>query len=140
MSESTTTTTTLDPQEAIKAYVNDPQVKENHIKIANMIRDIFGQRWFSMDMIQSKTNMKDMKKIAEMMMGLQLFNLVEAKEGGKNFKYKTKFRLTIDDEDRLKVLREYEKQTEEQLELIRKEIQQLVDKIEQDKLSSKSSN
>lgn len=138
--ETTTTTTIISEEDAIKAYVKDPEVRDNHIKIANKLKDIFRNNWFTMDMIQSKTTMKDMKHISEMMMGLQLFNLVVAKEGGKNFKYKTKFRLVINPQDRLKVLQEYKKQTEEQLGLIEKEIQQVQQQIEEEENSSKLSN
>ena len=115
----------LSQQQILDLYVNDPVNKENHRKIAQQLNKIFPQRWFTIDMVVAKTRLKEKKAAAEMMLALQLFKLCEAKDGGKNYKHQTKFRITLSVEDRLKVLQEYKDNHLKQIELIDQEIQSL---------------
>lgn len=130
--ETTTTSTTARPmtdEEATRAYVADPEVRANHLKMAEQLQSIFGTKWFTIDMINKKTLMKDKPTAMQMMIGLQLFNMVTSAEGGINYKHQTKFKITISVEDRLKVLEEHKNNHLKQIGLIEKEIESL--KLEQ---------
>lgn len=115
----------LTDEQAVKAYVNDPEIRANHLKMAEQLKSIFDNKWFTVDMIANKTLMKDKKVAAQMMFGLQLFNMVTAAEGGVNYKHQTKFKLTLSIEDRLKVLEQHKNNHLKQIELIDKEIADL---------------
>jgi len=116
----------LSDEEAIKAYVNDPQIKADHLRIAKELEQVFEKRWFTAEMVAKKTLMKDQGMIAQMMLGLQLFNLVTAAEGGINYKHQTKFKITISIEDRLKVLDQHKENHLKQIELIDQEKEKLL--------------
>lgn len=125
----TTTTKQLSQEEIIKTYVENEENKANHLKIAEQLNKVFPNKWFTIDMIANKTLMKDKKQISEMMLALQLFNMVVAKQGGVNFKHKTKFKILLTAEDRLKVLDEHKNNHLKQIELIEVERQKLLQEI-----------
>ena len=116
----------ISDEEAIKAYVADPQIKADHLRIAQELQTVFEKRWFTAEMIADKTLMKDLGIIAQMMLGLQLFNLVTATEGGINYKHQTKFKITISIEDKLKVLQQHRESHLKQIGLIDQEVEKLL--------------
>lgn len=133
-----TTTTTQQSQPAIQMtdeqvmekYINDPEAKANHLKMAQQLQQLFTERWFTIDHVVSKSLLKDKKVIIQMMVGLQLFKLCIAKED-VNPKRQTRFKITIDPQDRLKVLEEYRENHVKQIELLDKDIDSLKQQISQ---------
>lgn len=132
-----TRTIKLSDKEAIDAYINDPQIKDDHLKIAQQLETIFGTKWFTVEMIVNKTLMKDKKHVMGMMLGLQLFNMVTATEGGINYKHQTKFKLTISIEDKMKVLQQHRQNHLKQIELIDKELEVLSNEARDSKNNEK---
>ena len=130
-SSTTTTTQPLSQEEIVKMFVENEENKANHLKIAEQLNKVFPNKWFTINMIANKTLMKDKKQIAEMMLALQLFNMVIAKDGGINFKHQTKFKILLTPEDRLKVLEEHKNNHLKQIELIDKEMEKLLQEIKQ---------
>lgn len=115
----------LTDRQIVENYVRDPENKKINLKIAETLSKIFKSNWFIAEDIKNKTNLKDEKEIYQILLNLQLFKLCVSKEGGKFYKYKTKFKITIEGEDRLKVLYDYKKNYEMQIELIDKEIEEI---------------
>lgn len=94
----------LSDRQAVELYTSDPEHQAAHLKIAQQLQEVFKGQWFSLEMITKQTRIKDIASAAEMMLALQLFKLCTAQEGGMKFKHKTKFKIVISPEERLKVL------------------------------------
>lgn len=116
-------------QVTVETFLNDEETKKNYENISQQLQQIFGEQWFTVDLIAKKTAQKDKAQIGAMMTGLQLFNMVRSKQGGQLYKNQLKFQLTLTPESRLKVLYEEREKTETQLELINKEIKKVESEI-----------
>jgi hypothetical protein len=119
-------------KQAMEHYLNDPEAKANHLKMAQQLQQLFAERWFTIDHVVAKSLLKDKKVIIQMMVGLQLFKLCIAKED-VNPKRQTRFKITIDPKDRLKVLEEYRETHVKQIELLDKDIEKLKQQIADNK-------
>lgn len=119
-------------EQAMEHYLNDPEAKANHLKMAQQLQQLFAERWFTIDHVVAKSLLKDKKVIIQMMVGLQLFKLCIAKED-VNPKRQTRFKITIDPKDRLKVLEEYRETHVKQIELLDKDIEKLKQQIADNK-------
>lgn len=115
--------------EVVKAYVNDPEVKANHVKIATQLREIFKDGWFSTQDITKKTSIKNIAEATQMMIGVQLFQLCTTKTGGIKNRHQTMFKITLSAEERLKVLEGHKINHLKQIELINKEMEKLTNEI-----------
>lgn len=119
----------LSDKQAVELYVNDPQNQKTHLTIAQQLQEIFKGQWFSLEMITKQTQIKDIHAASEMMLALQLFKLCTAQEGGMKFRHKTKFKIVISNEDRLKVLLQEKENLSKQMLLVDKEIESVELKI-----------
>lgn len=119
-------------EQAMEHYLNDPEAKANHLKMAQQLQQLFAERWFTINHVVAKSLLKDKKVIIQMMVGLQLFKLCIAKED-INPKRQTRFKITINPKDRLKVLEEYRETHVKQIELLDKDIEKLKQQIADNK-------
>lgn len=115
----------------VGTFVNDERTRKAYNDSAEMLDRIYAKKWFTVDMIAKDTSMKDKEQVRSMMTGMQLLNLVVAKEGGKLYKHQLKFQLTLTPQSRLKVLEEEKEKVQTQMNLIDKEIEKVIQEIEE---------
>jgi hypothetical protein len=116
-------------EEVTRAYVNDPEVKANHVKIASQLKEIFKDGWFSVENITKKTSIRTVAEATQMMIGVQLFQLCTTRVGGIKNRHQTMFKITLSAEERLKVLEGHKINHLKQIELIDKEMENLTSEI-----------
>lgn len=112
-------------EEVVKEYFADPYVKQRHIDAANQLYLIFKNQWFTIRKVIENTLMKNDKEVAQLLMGLRMFNLCDAQDRGIGHKRKTHFKITLSQEDRLKVLESQKNKLLKQIELIDVDIEKV---------------
>lgn len=112
-------------QEIVNEFFQDPVIKQRHIDAAKQLYQLFKQDWFTIQKVAQKTLMKDEKQIAQLLMGLRMFNLCDAKDKGIGHKKKTHFKITLLKEERLKVLEDQKQKLLKQIEFIEKDMEKI---------------
>lgn len=112
-------------QEVINEFFQDPIIKERHIDAAKQLYQLFKKDWFTIQKVSQKTLMKDEAQIAQLLMGLRMFHLCDAKDRGVGHKRKTYFKITLSKEDRLKVLEDQKQRLLKQIEFVEKDIEKI---------------
>jgi hypothetical protein len=115
----------LTDEELVSLYVNNEENKANHLRIARQLELVFKNSWFTIEMINKKTLVKQKESATEMMLSMLLFKLCTAQDGGMKFKHKTKYKIMISGEEKLKVLLENKQNHLKQIALIDAEIENI---------------
>lgn len=116
-------------KDVVEAFVQDEQYKKNHQAVAQQLHAVYGKKWFTASDLIKKTRIPTIEEAQQLLIGLQLFGLCTAKQGGQLYKNQMKFQLMLTPQDKLKVLEDEKERTEKQLALINQEIEKVESEI-----------